>query len=307
MRIIFFGTPEFALPSLELLISSEEEIIAVVSQPDKRRERISISSPTPVKELALKNGLNFLQPTNIKSQVFIDELRNLNPDLIIVVAYGKILPLEILQIPKFGCINLHASLLPKYRGAAPIQWAIINGEKITGITTMFMDEGLDTGDILLQEEIEISSDDTAETLSKKLAKSGASLLMKTIIKIKDRSITPIAQTGIPSYAPPLKKEDGKIVWSKTSQEIFNFVRGMYPWPGAYCYLDEKRIKILRVSILEGNGKPGRIEKAEKELIVGTGKGLISILELQPEGKKPMTANAFIQGRKVKEGSFFDKP
>lgn len=307
MRIIFFGTPEFALPSLELLISSENEIIAVVSQPDKRRGRISISSPPPVKELALKNGLNVLQPTSIKSEVFIHKLRNLNPDLIIVVAYGKILPLEILQIPKFGCINLHASLLPKYRGAAPIQWAIINGEKITGITTMFMDEGLDTGDILLQEEIEISSDDTAETLSKKLAKSGASLLMKTIIKIKDHSITPIAQTGIPSYAPPLKKEDGKIVWAKTSQEIFNFVRGMYPWPGAYCYLDEKRIKILRVSVLEGNGKPGRIEKAEKELIVGTGKGLISILELQPEGKKPMTANAFIQGRKVKEGSFFDKP
>ncbi len=306
MRIIFFGTPDFALPSLDALLRAEENVVAVVSQPDKRKGRKSTPSPTPVKELALRNGLSVLQPENIKSQIFIDELRELNPDLFVVVAYGKILPSELLKIPPLGCINLHASLLPKYRGAAPIQWAIINGEKTTGVTTMLMDEGMDTGDILLQEEMEITSDDTAETLSKKLAKSGASLLIKTIIKIKDGSITPILQTGTPSYAPPLKKDDGKIIWTNTSQEIFNFVRGMYPWPGAYCYLEKKRIKIIRVKVIEGDGKPGRIESAGKELIVGTGKGLISIIELQPEGKKPMTSNAFIQGRHLKEGIFFDE-
>ncbi len=306
MRIIFFGTPDFALPSLDALLRAEENVVAVVSQPDKRKGRKSTPSPTPVKELALRNGLSVLQPENIKSQIFIDELRELNPDLFVVVAYGKILPSELLKIPPLGCINLHASLLPKYRGAAPIQWAIINGEKTTGVTTMLMDEGMDTGDILLQEEMEITSDDTAETLSKKLAKSGASLLIKTIIKIKDGSITPILQTGTPSYATPLKKDDGKIIWTNTSQEIFNFVRGMYPWPGAYCYLEKKRIKIIRVKVIEGDGKPGRIESAGKELIVGTGKGLISIIELQPEGKKPMTSNAFIQGRHLKEGIFFDE-
>jgi methionyl-tRNA formyltransferase len=307
MRIIFFGTPEFALPSLHALLQSGEEVVAVVTQPDKKKGRKSVSLPPPVKELAVGKGLNVLQPVNIKDQVFTDELRSMNPEIIIVVAYGKILPLKILQLPLHGCINLHASLLPKYRGAAPIQWAIINGEKITGNTTMLMDEGLDTGDILLQEEIELSCDDSAETLSKKLAESGASLLIKTIAKIKDRSITPIPQTGTPSYAPFLRKKDGKIVWTKTSQEIFNFVRGMYPWPGAYCYLEKERIKITRVKVLEGSGKAGRIEKAGKELIVGTGEGLLSVIELQPEGKKPMTANAFLQGRRVKEGTFFDEP
>jgi methionyl-tRNA formyltransferase len=189
-----------------------------------------------------------------------------------------------------------------------VQWAILKGGKKTGITTMFMDEGLDTGDILLQEEIEITDDDTAETLSKKLSELGASVLIKTIKGIKDGSITPTPQTGNPSYAPPLKKDDGRIDWEKGAREIFNFVRGIYPWPCAYCYLNKERIKITKVKILEGSGgMPGRVEKAEEGLlVVGTGDGLISIIELQPEGKRVMSAHDFLLGRRLKEGVFFDE-
>ncbi|MFZ6017218.1 MAG: methionyl-tRNA formyltransferase [Nitrospirota bacterium] len=308
MRIVFFGTPQFAVQSLNKLFQSGEKVIAVVTQPDKKKGRGRILSPPPVKEFALNRGIRVLQPTSIKDSEFINELSTMKPEIIVVVAYGKILPAQILKLPLLGCINVHASLLPKYRGASPIQWAIINAEKKTGITTMLMDEGLDTGDILLQEETEIAADDNAETLSKRLSEIGAFLLIKTIKGIKDGSIRPIPQVGTPSYAPPLKKEDGRVNWSKTALEIFNFVRGMYPWPGAYCYLNRERIKIISVKAIEGSGIPNRIEKAgEGELIVGTGEGLISIIELQPEGKKPMSTTAFLQGRHLKDGTFFDEP
>lgn len=307
MRIIFFGTPSFAVPPLKALLQSEEEVVAVVTQPDKRKGRDRLSSLPPVKELAVDKGIKVLQPARIKESVFIDELKSMNPEIIVVVAYGKILPSQILRLPQHGCINAHASLLPKYRGAAPVQWAIINGEKKTGITIMLMDEGLDTGDILLQEETEISDEDTAETLSKRLSNIGATLLIKTIKKIKDGSLKPIPQEGSPSYAPPLKKEDGRLNWARTARDIFNFVRGMYPWPSAYCYLNKERIKITRVKALEGSGIAGRVEKADEEIIVGTGGGLISIIELQPESKRLMTAKDFLQGRRLKVGIFFDEP
>lgn len=307
MRIIFFGTPSFAVPPLKALLQSEEEVVAVVTQPDKRKGRDRLSSLPPVKELAVDKGMKVLQPARIKESVFIDELKSMNPEIIVVVAYGKILPSQILRLPQHGCINAHASLLPKYRGAAPVQWAIINGEKKTGITIMLMDEGLDTGDILLQEETEISDEDTAETLSKRLSNIGATLLIKTIKKIKDGSLKPIPQEGSPSYAPPLKKEDGRLNWARTARDIFNFVRGMYPWPSAYCYLNKERIKITRVKALEGSGIAGRVEKADEEIIVGTGGGLISIIELQPESKRLMTAKDFLQGRRLKVGIFFDEP
>ena len=306
MRIIFFGTPAFAIPSLAALLQSEEEVIAVVTQPDKKKGRGRVSSPSPVKELAIDRGIKILQPVSIKDPLFLNGLSKIMPEIIVVVAYGRILPAQILRLPSHGCINVHASLLPKYRGAAPIQWAIINGEKKTGITTMLMDEGLDTGNILLQEETEISSDDNAETLGNKLAEIGASLLIRTIKGIRSGYIKPIPQKGTPGYAPPLKKEDGRLNWSKTATEIFNFVRGMYPWPCAYCYLNKERIKITRVKMLEGSGIPRRVEKTGEELIVGTGEGLISIIELQPEGKIPMSAKAFLQGRRLKEGAFFDE-
>jgi methionyl-tRNA formyltransferase len=308
MRIVFFGTPAFAVPSLNALFQSGEEVIGVITQPDKRKGRDHMPSPPPVKELALNEGIKVLQPANIKDPLFLNELSGMQPEIIVVVAYGKILPAQILNLPPNGCINVHASLLPKYRGAAPIPWAIINGEKKTGITTMLMDEGLDTGDIILQEETEITDNDNAETLSKRLSEIGAYLLIKTITGIKDGSIKPIPQVGDPSYAPPFKKEDGRINWSKSTREIFNFVRGMYPWPGAYCYLNNERIKIIKVKMLEGSGSPRRIEKAlGGELIIGTGEGLISIIELQPEGKKQMSAGAFLLGRQLKEGIFFDEP
>ncbi|MGB9716308.1 MAG: methionyl-tRNA formyltransferase [Thermodesulfovibrionales bacterium] len=308
MRIIFFGTPDFAVPSLKALLDSDNKILAVVTQPDKKAGRGRAMHYSPVKEVAMQNEIRIMQPENVKDSTFIDELVSFNPDMIVVVAYGKILPPQILNIPPFGCINVHASLLPKYRGAAPIQWAIINGEKETGITIMRMDEGLDTGEILLQEKTIISDEDNSETLSKKLSHLGAFLLLKTIKGLEEGSIKPIPQEGIATYAPPLKKEDGRIKWSKSAKEIFNLIRGLYPWPCAYCYLNSERIKIIRAKVIDGSGSPGRIEKAVKgELVIGTGKGLISILELQPESKKKMSIESFLHGRKLKEGIYINEP
>ncbi len=307
MRIVFFGTPLFAVPSLNALIQTGEEIVEVVTQPDKKKGRGHILSQSPVKELAISKGLHILQPASMKDTAFLDKLSSINPELIVVVAYGRILPENILKLPKYGCINVHASLLPKYRGAAPIPWAIINGEKITGVTTMLMDQGLDTGDILLQEELGISNEDTTETLNRKLSELGASLLLKTMEGIKDGSIKPKPQAGEATYAPVIRKEDGRASWSKTAIELFNFVRGMHPWPGAYCYLDKERVKLIKVTAIEGSGEPGRIEKIQKdEFFVGTGNGLLSVIELQPEGKKIMSAKAFLQGRNIREGTYFDE-
>lgn len=306
MRIIFFGTPEFAVPSLKALLKSDDEIVAVVTQTDKGAGRGRKIHYSPIKEVAMKSGIKILQPENLKDRDFIDEFSSLRPDMIIVVAYGRILPPQILNMVPFGCINVHASLLPKYRGAAPIQWAIINGEKETGITTMFMDEGIDTGDILLQEKVIISDEDNSETLSEKLSHLGASLLLKTILGLKEGSIKPVPQEGVATYAPPLKKEDGKINWSKSAEEIFNLIRGLYPWPCAYCYLNDERIKLIRAKALDGSGFPGRIERAKKgELVIGTGRGLISLEELQPEGKRRMSVESFLHGRKLKEGIYIN--
>ncbi|MDP3112082.1 MAG: methionyl-tRNA formyltransferase [Thermodesulfovibrionales bacterium] len=314
MRIVFFGTPLFAVPTLNALLQSGEEIPAVVTQPDKKKGRGHLLSQPPVKELAIKEGVRIFQPASIKDADFLNELSVIKPELIVVVAYGRILPESIINLPANGCVNVHASLLPKYRGAAPISWVIINGEEFTGVTTMLMDKGIDTGDILLEEKIRISDEDTTETLSRKLSGLGASLLLKTIKGIKEDSIKPRPQTGEASYAPIIKKEDGLLNWSKTAIELFNFVRGMYPWPCAYCYLGKERIKIIKVRAFNGQGKPGRIERALKvvatrnrdELVVGTDKGLISIIELQPEGKKVMSAGEFIRGRNIREGQYFDE-
>ena len=307
MRIVFFGTPLFAVPSLKALIQAGEEISAVVTQPDRKKGRGHLLSQSPVKQLAVKNGINVLQPEKMNDVAFLNELLSIKPELIVVVAYGKILTEEILRLPQLGCINVHASLLPKYRGAAPIAWAIINGEKKTGITTMLMDKGLDTGDILLQEELQIRDDDTTETLSIRLSELGASLLLKTISGIKDGSLKPQKQSGGAAYAPIIKKEDGLVNWSKTAAELSNFVRGMHPWPGAYCYLNGEMIKLIGVKSIAGSGMAGRIEKAHNgEFIAGTGSGLLSIVELQPQNKKVMPASAFLQGRNINEGMYFDE-
>lgn len=308
MRIVFFGTPDFAVPSLKTLLDAGHEVVAAVTQPDRVKGRGHHMSRPPVKELALLNGIEVMQPAGVRSASFFDEVSLLKPEAIAVVAFGKIIPPAILELPPLGCINVHASLLPAYRGAAPIQWAIINGETRTGITTMRMDEGLDTGDILLQNETEIFDEDNAMTLSKKLSEMGASLLPRTLEGLKEGSLGPRPQAGEPSFAPPLKKDDGKIDWSLPAKRIFDLIRGTYPWPGAYCYLTRQRVAILKAGVqdLEKTGLPGRIENIGPEGVgVSTGRGILSIMEVKPEGKNPMPAASFMHGRRVKEGAFFD--
>lgn len=305
MRIIFFGTPQFAVPSLVALLRSRHEILAAVTQPDSPSGRGRHLTAPPVKQEAQNMGIKVLQPEKVKEAGFIEGLRLLKPDVILVVAYGQILPPEVLHLPKYGCINLHASLLPKYRGATPINWAIINGEEKTGVTTMLMDEGMDTGPILLQQEVKIEEDDTAGSLSQKLSKIGARLMTQTLEGLKKGDTKPRPQTGIASYAPLLKKTDGLIQWSKTAKELYNFIRGMNPWPGAYSFLEGKRVKILKAIPEEGDDEAGIISKVTKDkLLIGTGKGLLSILEVQPDGKPVMSITAFLQGRNITEGMRF---
>lgn len=305
MSIVFFGTPLFSVPSLKALVESGEKVEAVVTQKDKRRGRgrVHVLLPPPVKEFAISRGIGVIQPSSVKDEGFIRELSDLRPEFIVVVAYGKILPGAVLEIPPRGAINLHASLLPKYRGASPIARAIINGDSETGVTTMFMSKGLDEGDILLQEPVKIRNDDTTETLSERLSEAGALLLVKTLKGLRQGTLTPRPQTGNPSYAPPFKKHDGRVDWSKTAEEIYNFVRGMYPWPGAYCYMDGERVKLLRIKPLKGEGPAGAVIKiTDDSFLIGAGKGLVQVIQLQPEGKRLMTTKAFLQGRKIRQGT-----
>jgi methionyl-tRNA formyltransferase len=309
MRLIFFGTPEFAVPALNALINSEHEVLAVVTQPDKRSGRGRHLALSPVKAEAQSAGLTILQPNKVKESGFIDELKRFNPEAIVTAAYGQLLPSDIIRLPKFGCINIHASLLPKYRGAAPINWAIINGDKITGITMMLMDEGMDTGPILLQSEEAIRDEDTAATLSERLSLLGAEALIKTLDLLKNGLIKPVPQSGDASSAPLLKKDNGLIKWMLPADKLNNFVRGVNPWPGAYTFLDGKRIKILKAASVDGSGDAGVIFSAKKdELLVGTGKGLLRLLEVQPAGKPAMDVRLYMQGRSLKEGMRFnDEP
>jgi methionyl-tRNA formyltransferase len=302
VAIIFMGTPEFAVPSLRALVETDEEVRLVVTQPDRMKGRGHALSSPPVKDLALSYGINVLQPEKIRGREFHEELASYKPEFIIMVAYGRILPRTILDLPARGCINVHASLLPKYRGAAPIQWALIRGEKITGITTMLMDEGLDTGDILLQSRLEIDKNDNAERLFGKLADLGAGTLIDTLRGVRSGIVRPVPQAGEPSFAPSLKKEDGTIDWRKSAAGIADFIRGVNPWPSATCSLGAEKIKIIRARAIEGKGEPGRIEKASGGLLIaGTSDGLLQIEEVQPEGKKIMPAAAFIAGRRLREG------
>jgi len=302
VSIVFFGTPDFAVPSLTVLIDSGEEISLVVTQTDKVKGRGHRLSTPPVKEAALKAGLRVLQPSQLKDTEISEEILSLQPDFIVVIAYGKLLPKSLLEIPRYGCVNVHASLLPKYRGAAPVAWAIMKGEEKTGITTMLMNEGLDTGPILLQEELDIDAEDTTGSLSRKLSEIGASLLRETIEGLRNGSLSPRPQSGEAGYAPTLRKEDGLIDWSKSAAEISDFIRGMNPWPGAYCHIGDETLKILKARPMHGTGLPGVIEKLGKnELIIGTGSGLLSVIELLPSGKKPMPTSAFLQGRRLAQG------
>ncbi|MGC2063566.1 MAG: methionyl-tRNA formyltransferase [Thermodesulfovibrionales bacterium] len=308
MRIIFFGTPDFAVPSLKILIDEGRDVVAVVTQPDRLKGRGHVLSAPPVKEFALSLGIPVLQPDRIRTAEFYQELCSLRPEVIAVVAYGRILPAGILDLPPLGCINVHGSLLPKYRGAAPVQWSVINDDPRTGITTMLMNEGLDTGDILLQEETLINDSDTTQSLSIRLSEIGASLLARTLDGLSDGTVSPVPQKGDPSFAPPLKKEDGRIDWAWPARRIFNLIRGTFPWPGAYGLLNGERIVILRASVLshEVRGAAGTITvSAEGGLLVETGDGLLSVHELKPEGRKVMSSSDFVNGSRLRAGMCFD--
>ncbi|MEW6614897.1 MAG: methionyl-tRNA formyltransferase [Thermodesulfobacteriota bacterium] len=304
MKIVFMGTPDFAIPALDLLIESGENIVGALTMPDRPKGRGRKLKAPPVKETAERHCITVFQPEKIIDDPFISKLKELNPDVIVVVAFGQILSKEILKIPRFGCVNLHASLLPRYRGAAPINWAVINGEKVTGVTTMLMDEGLDTGDILLQQEVGVEEEDTAENLHDKLAKTGAKLLLETLHRLKEGSITPVPQNhSKATIAPMLKKGDGLIDWGKEAVRISNLIKGLTPWPGAFTHLQDKILKIFKGIALGEDSEdntPGTItEMNEKGIKVSTGKGVLLITEVQLQGHKKMGIADFLRGHKYK--------
>jgi methionyl-tRNA formyltransferase len=307
-RIVFFGTPSFALPTLRGLLEGPDQVVAVVTQPDREKGRGRKVVISPVKELALPHGLPLLQPEKVREEMFHEALKGLQPDIIVVVAYGQILPKSILNIPTHGAVNVHASLLPKYRGAAPIAWAILNGEKVTGVTTMVMDEGMDTGDILLQREVLIGGEESCETLYDRLASVGAQLLLETLAKMKEKNIQPISQDHPKAtYAPPLKKEDGHIDWKKEAKEIDRQIRAFNPWPGAFTKLDHQLLKIYKGEIRERppTGKAGTVVWVGSDLIeVETGRDSFVIKEIQLEGRRRMTIREFLCGHPVPLGTVF---
>jgi methionyl-tRNA formyltransferase len=277
----------------------------VVTRIDKQAGRGRIMTPPPVKLAARNLGLPVLQPRRVREPEVVDTLRSLAPDVIVVAAYGQILPKEILELPTFGCINIHASLLPAYRGAAPVAWAIIRGETATGITIMQMDEGMDTGAILLQEPVPIEGTDTTGTLTDKLSLLGARLISEALPRIEAGTLAPRAQDNSrATLAPLLRKSDGRIDWNLAATEIRNRVRGLSPWPGAYTLLDGKSIKLLEVDVVTGSGDPGAAQVPDgRSLIVGTGNGLLRIMRLQPEGKRTMSAAEFLQGHRLTSKKF----
>lgn len=303
MKIIFMGTPDFAAASLEALIDSRHEIQAVVTQPDKPKGRKGELTPSPVKVIAKREGIKVYQPLKVRDEEFVKTLRAYNPDVMVVVAFGQIIPLSILQMPKFGCVNIHGSLLPKYRGAAPIQWAVLDGEKETGITTILMDEGIDTGDILLKKTIKIEADETSGSLFDKLMALGAKTILETLDELEKGNLTPTKQGESPTaYAKMLTKAMGLIDFTRSAKELDCFVRGMDPWPSAYTLLAGKTLKLWKVRAVEGGGKAGSVIEIGKEgFTIACGEGAIEVLEVQLEGKKRMSAGDFLKGSTLNIG------
>lgn len=308
MKIIFMGTPDFSVPCLQALYDAGHNVAAVFTQPDKACGRKQVLTPSAVKQAALKLGLNVCQPNTLRDGTALETINKHQPDLIVVVAYGKILPPEILTAAKYGCINVHASLLPKFRGASPIQSAILAGESETGVTTMQMDEGIDTGDIFLQTRVAIEDNDTAETLFEKLSVAGAELLLETIEKLPQGSITPQKQDDKnATHCTVLNRESGKIDASKSAVEIANLVRGLYPWPSAYFQLQNKKFKVYAAAVAgKTAAAPGTLSTNKDSLLLSCGDGLaLSILEIQPEGKRRMPAKEFLNGFKLTEDLIID--
>lgn len=304
-RIVFMGTPEFAVPTLEILHQTGYEIVGVVTQPDRPKGRGQKMAVSPVKEYALTHGLSLYQPDRVKRPEFIAQLRGLSPDVIVVVAYGQILPADILSLPPYGCINVHASLLPKYRGAAPIHWAVINGETTTGITTMYMDQGMDTGDMILKAAMPITPDDTTGSIHDKLAAVGAEVLFRTLQKVAAKTAPREKQDEAQAtYAPLLKREHEFINWERSAQEIDCQIRGLNPWPGAFTTHRDRQLKIWRaVPQGEKAGQPsGTVLRVDREgIVVATGFGRLRLLELQPQNNKRMPAADYARGHHIQPG------
>lgn len=304
--IIFMGTPEFAVPALKALHKNDQNLALVVTQPDRPKGRGRKLTPSPVKETAINLGYSVIQPASVRTAEFMSCIEKYTPDFIVVVAFGHIIPKNILTIPKIATINVHASLLPKYRGPAPIQWAIINEEKETGVTTMLMDEGLDTGDILLSSKLKIASDETSDTLHGRLADLGANLLIQTLNAYEAGDIHPIPQDHTQAtYAPILKKNDGRMNWKLPAESLEAFIRGMTPWPGAFSFHEKKRLKFFKAKaiVMNTEASPGTVIKSfPDELWISTGKGVLSIMELQGESGKRLLIKDFLRGYKLPPGT-----
>lgn len=308
MKIVFMGTPDFAVPSLDMLVSEGHDVVAVVTQPDKPKGRGNKMSLPPIKEYAIAHGIQVLQPEKVKTEEFVKQIAEIKPDLLVTAAYGKILPKAVLDIPPYGCINVHGSLLPKYRGAAPIQWCIIDGEKVTGITTMFTDEGMDTGDILLKGELEITDNMTAGELHDKMSVLGAQVLNDTLNRLKEGSLERIPQCDSQAtYASMITRDTGCIVWDKSAHEVHNLVRGTSPWPGAYTFYKGEKMKIWLTSVVideeqSRSMQAGTICTVNKQgIIVACGSGRLLIKEIQMECSRRMSVEDYICGHKMDEG------
>ncbi len=305
-KIVFMGTPQFAVPGLRALHENGHEMALVVTQPDRPKGRGRTMTSSPVKQTALELNFPIIQPGSIKSPEFAGQIKSLQPDFQIVIAYGKILPENVLALPRIGTINIHASLLPKLRGAAPIQWAVINGESETGVCSMLMDKGMDTGDVLLCEKETIQPKDTAGSLHDRLSEKGAAVLIETLNSYADNTIQPIPQNhDLATYAPMLTKDDGLINWNKPAHELECFVRGVNPWPGAYTFWDDKRLKILHSAPIDPDPSesPGTVLPGfPDELRIATGKGVLSILEIQSPSGKRLPINEFLRGHPIQPGT-----
>lgn len=310
MRVIFMGTPDFAVGTLEEIIKAGHEVVLVVSQPDKAVGRSKALKYTPVKACAIEHGIEVYQPEKIRETESVEYLRKYQPDIIIVVAFGQIIPRVILDMPKYGCVNVHASLLPKYRGASPIQWAVINGEKVTGVTTQRMDDGVDTGDIIMKEEVALREDETGGSLFDRLAGVGAKLCVKTMEAIENGTAVYTPQDSTQAtHTAKIHKELGSIDWTKSAEEIECLIRGLDPWPSAYTRLGDKILKIWKAEVVskQSEAVPGCMVKVEKNrILVQTGKGMLALKEVQLEGKKRMTVEAFLNGCTVEAGTYFKR-
>jgi len=309
MKIIFMGTPDFSVPTLDAIKKDGNEIVLVVTQPDKKKGRKGILTPPPVKEWAVKNNISIFQPVKLREKQNIEELEKYEADVIVVAAFGQILPKEVLDMPKYGCINVHASLLPKYRGASPIQWAILNGDDETGVTTMQMGVGLDDGDILLQKKVPISSEDTGGSLFDKLSKVGADLLVETLHRIEKNDIVRIPQDDEKAtHVGLIKKDFGILSFDEENKYILNKIRALNPWPSAFTFYKDKMVKIWKAKSVSFNNKGYEygdlVVENKDELLVVTRNGAISILELQEEGKKRIKAADFLRGHKIEKGDKF---